>query len=217
MRNYQKFWKFTEIQHISLNDCSFRAKTSPFLSCLHRFFSPFPISGFLGSPQRQTCVLQSDTGTHTRARARLPACLPARSTRTSPFPSLLRSAEGSGCWRVTTTLLCSTCLHFSRKLGLVFADAGCSKKEEGERKKKVRPRFFCFHTSHDRKSTIISEASSCDGHFYSHRCSTNDWQHFWNAQSRVWFGLVWFWNQRCRLTRSRRLIWPTTQKRKKIK
>lgn len=35
-----------------------------------------------------------------------------------PVPALLR-AEGSGCWRVTTTLLFSTCcLQFSRKLGL---------------------------------------------------------------------------------------------------
>lgn len=123
---------------------------------------------------------------HTRTHAHGPA----------PFPSLLCWAEGSGCWRVTTTLLCCTCLHFSGKLGLVFADRGCSKEEK---KKKFRPRSFYFYSSHNRKSTDISEASSCDQHFYSHRCSTNDWQHFWNAQSRLY--------QSCRLIRRRHLIW----------
>lgn len=99
------------------------------LSCLHHFFLFRFQASWAHRRDRRVCC--NSAKWHTRARAR---------TRTSPFPSLLCWAEGSGCWRVTTTLLCSTCLHFTRKLGLVFADRGCSKKK----KKKSSATFFLF-------------------------------------------------------------------------
>lgn len=171
--NYQKLWKFAKIQQVRLNYFSFRAQTSLFGLAFTLLFSFFRFQAY----RRDRRVCCNSAKWHTRAH------IHARPW-TSPFPSLLWCAEGSGCWRVTTTLLCTTCLHFSRKLGLVFAAEVVVRRE-----KKVGPRSSCFPSSHDRK-VRISEASSCEQHFYSHRCSTNDWQHFWNVQSRVFIKAV---------------------------
>lgn len=60
-----------------------------------------------------------------------------------PVPALL-CAEGSGCWRVTTTLLFSALVYSSvGNSGSPWQAAVVVDKKKGVKK----PRFFCFHSS----------------------------------------------------------------------